>query len=82
MCYFVLFLSSIYFPLSNSLKPIVRPSVRSFVRPAKSLLVPKGPSPPQELESSAPPQRGAELSSLKYFPLNILKYRCQDSYET
>ena len=44
--------------ISNSLKPVVRPSVcssvRLFVRPAKSLLGPKGPSPPQELERSPP----------------------------
>ena len=37
-------------PLSNSLKPVVRPSVC----PAKSCLGPKGPSPRQELERSPP----------------------------
>ena len=50
---------------SNSLKPVVRPSVcssvRLFVRPAKSLLGLKGPCPPQELEGS--PRRGADVSS-------------------
>ena len=35
---------------SNSLKPVVRPSVSPLVRPAKSPLSPKGPSPPEELE--------------------------------
>ena len=39
-----------------SVHPFVRPSIRSsvrlFVRPAKSLLGPKGPSPWQELERS------------------------------
>ena len=33
--------------LSNSLKPVVR----LFVRPTKSLFGPKGPSPPKELSS-------------------------------
>ena len=44
--------------LSNSLIPVVRPSVRPAVRlsvrPAKSLLGPKGPSPPQGLERIPP----------------------------
>ena len=40
--------------LSNSLESVVRPSVRLSFRPAKSLLGPKGPSPPLELERSPP----------------------------
>ena len=46
---------------SNSLKPVVRSSVRSSVRPSgKITFGPEGPlSPPQELERA--PGRGAEL---------------------
>ena len=51
--------------LSYSLKPVVGPSVypfvRPFVHPPESLLGPKDPSPPQELERS--PCR-SELSSI------------------